>query len=171
MNYKNIIAVLFLGSVLQSQDGAILPGQKSAIFSLATSSGFSSDDLNEFLLQNYGAGLTDLTRNQGAEVIKAFQAGNVSKPKIKQKNNSRTSASFIEAGMKKQFHFRDGSVRDGEVISVSGDIATLKTSSGSFSIPKSEFLDETAEIKNKKGELFNGVVLGETEEECVKSIV
>ena len=167
MNYKNIIAVLFLGSVLLSQDGAILPGQKSAIFSLATSSGFSSDDLNEFLLQNYGAGLTDLTRNQGAEVIKAFQAGNVSKPKQKQKNNSRTSASFIETGMKKQFHFRDGSVRDGEVISVSGDIATLKTSSGSFSIPKSEFLDETAEIKNKKGELFNGVVLGETEEEFV----
>ena len=46
-------------------------------------------------------------------------------------------------------------------------MATLKTSSGSFTIPKSEFLDETAEIKNKKGELFNGVVLGETEEEFV----
>ena len=65
---------------------------------------------------------------------------------------------------KKQFHFRDGSVRVGEVISVSDDIATLKTSSGSFKIPRNEFLDETAEIKNKKGELFNGVVLGETEE-------
>ena len=69
--------------------------------------------------------------------------------------------------MKKQFHFRDGSVRVGEVVSVSDDIATLKTSSGSFRIPKNEFLDETAEIKNKKGELFNGVVLGETEEEFV----
>ena len=69
--------------------------------------------------------------------------------------------------MKKQFHFRDGSVRVGEIISVNDDIATLKTSSGSFKIPKSEFLDETAEIKNKKGELFNGVVLGETEEEFV----
>ena len=69
--------------------------------------------------------------------------------------------------MKKQFHFRDGSVRVGEIISVNDDMATLKTSSGSFTIPKSEFLDETAEIKNKKGELFNGVVLGETEEEFV----
>ena len=69
--------------------------------------------------------------------------------------------------MKKQFHFRDGSVRVGEIISVNDDMATLKTSSGSFTIPKSEFLDETAEIKNKKGEFFNGVVLGETEEEFV----
>ena len=33
-------------------------------------------------------------------------------------------------------------------------MATLKTSSGSFTIPKSEFLDETAEIKNKKGEFL-----------------
>ena len=69
--------------------------------------------------------------------------------------------------MKKQFHFRDGSVRVGEIISVNGDMANLKTSSGSFNIPKDEFLDETAEIKNKKGELFNGVVLGETDEEFI----
>ena len=85
----------------------------------------------------------------------------------KQREVKKTSASFIEPGMKKQFHFRDGSVRVGEIISVNDDMATLKTSSGSFTIPKSEFLDETAEIKNKKGELFNGVVLGETEEEFV----
>ena len=44
--------------------------------------------------------------------------------------------------MKKQFHFRDGSVRVGEIISVSGDVANLKTSSGSFNIPKDEFLDD-----------------------------
>ena len=42
--------------------------------------GFSTEDLNSYLLQNYGVGLTDLTRTQGAEVIKAFQAGNVYKP-------------------------------------------------------------------------------------------
>ena len=167
MNCKNIIVTLFLTSVLLSQSGAILPGQKSAISSLATSAGFSTNDLNEYLLQNYGVGLTDLTRDQGAEVIKAFQAGSVYKPKPRQKKIEKKSATFIEVGMKKQFHFRDGSVRVGEVISVSDDIATLKTSSGSFRIPKNEFLDETAEIKNKKGELFNGVVLGETEEEFV----
>ena len=77
MNCKNIIVTLFLTSVLLSQSGAILPGQKSAISSLATSAGFSTNDLNEYLLQNYGVGLTDLTRDQGAEVIKAFQAGSV----------------------------------------------------------------------------------------------
>ena len=84
-------------------------------------------------------------------MIKAFQAGGVYKPKPRQKKIEKKSATFIEVGMKKQFHFRDGSVRVGEVISVSDDIATLKTSSGSFRIPKNEFLDETAEIKNKRG--------------------
>ncbi|MFL3004933.1 MAG: hypothetical protein ACJZ1R_02080 [Candidatus Neomarinimicrobiota bacterium] len=167
MKFKYIFLPVFLFSWLFSQDGSILPGQKSAIASLATSSGFSTENLNTYLLQNYGVGLTDLTRTQGAEVIKAFQAGNVSKPKSSQREIKKTSASFIEPGMKKQFHFRDGSVRVGEIISVNDDMATLKTSSGSFKIPKTEFLDETAEIKNKKGELFNGVVLGETEEEFV----
>ena len=167
MKFKYIFLPVFLFSWLFSQDGSILPGQKSAIASLATSSGFSTENLNTYLLQNYGVGLTGLTRIQGAEVIKAFQAGNVSKPKSIQREIKKTSASFIEPGMKKQFHFRDGSVRVGEIISVNDDVATLKTSSGSFKIPKGEFLDETAEIKNKKGELFNGVVLGETEEEFV----
>ena len=165
MKFKYIFLTIFLFSWLFSQEGSILPGQKSAIASLATSAGFSTEDLNSYLLQNYGVGLTDLTRTQGADVIKAFQAGNVYKPK--QREAKKTSASFIEPGMKKQFHFRDGSVRVGEIISVNDNMATLKTSSGSFTIPKSEFLDETAEIKNKKGELFNGVVLGETEEEFV----
>ena len=167
MKFKTTFLSLFLFSWLFSQTGSILPGQKSAISSLAISAGFSTENLNSYLLQNYGVGLTDLTRTQGAEVIKAFQAGNVSKPQVKQEETKKTSATFIEAGMKKQFHFRDGSVRDGEVISVNDDIATLKTSSGSFTIPKSEFLDETAEIRNKKGEMFSGVVLGETEEEFV----
>ena len=167
MKFKTTFLSLFLFSWLFSQTGSILPGQKSAISSLAVSAGFSTENLNSYLLQNYGVGLTDLTRTQGAEVIKAFQAGNVSKPQVKQEETKKTSATFIEAGMKKQFHFRDGSVRDGEVISVNDDVAILKTSSGSFTIPKGEFLDETAEIKNKKGEMFNGVVLGETEEEFV----
>ena len=167
MKFKNVYLTLFLFSWLFPQEGSILPGQKSAISSLASSAGFSIENLNTYLLQNYGVGLTDLTRTQGAEVIKAFQAGTVLKPEKKQIKNKKTSASFIEPGMKKQFHFRDGSVRVGEIISVKDNMATLKTSSGSFTIPKSEFLDETAEIKNKKGELFNGVVLGETEEEFV----
>ena len=167
MKFENIFLALFLFSWLFSQENSILPGQKTAISSLATSAGFSTEDLNSYLFLNYGVGLTDLTRIQGAEIIRSFQAGNVSKPKTIQKETKKTSASFIEPGMNKQFHFRDGSVRDGEVTHVKEDIVTLKTSSGIFTIPKSEFLDETAEIKNKKGEMFSGVVLGETEEEFV----
>ncbi len=167
MKFNNIFLTAFLFSWLFSQANSILPGQKSAIASLATSAGFSTENLNSYLLQNYGVELAGLTQIQGAEVIKSFQAGKVYKPQTKQKETKKTSATFIEAGMKKQFHFRDGSVRDGEVISVNNDIVTLKTSSGSFTIPKSEFLDETADIKNKKGEMFSGVVLGETEEEFV----
>ena len=167
MKSKYLLLTLFLCSSLFSQQDPILPAQKSAISSLATSAGFSRQDLDQYLLGNYGVGLADLNRNQGAEVIKTFQSNNAPKPKTYQKRSEKTSASFIEAGMKKQFHFRDGSVRVGEIISVSGDVANLKTSSGSFNIPKDEFLDETAEIKNKKGELFNGVVLGETDEEFI----
>ena len=167
MKLINIFLTAFLFSWLFSQANSILPGQKAAITSLATAAGFSTENLHDYLVQNYGVGLTDLTQIQGAEIIKDFQAGNVYKPSVKPKETKKTSATFIETGMKKQFHFRDGSVRDGEVISVNDDIVTLKTSSGSFTIPKKEFLDETAEIKNKKGEMFSGVVLGETEEEFV----
>ena len=167
MKSKNIFLAFFLFSWLLSQEASILPAQKSAISSLATSAGFSNENLKSYLLQNYGVDLKDLTRSQGAEIIKAFQAGNVSQPKAIKKEVKRKSASFIEPGMRKQFHFRDGSVRVGEITSVNESMATLKTSSGNFTIPKSEFLDETAEIKNKKGELFNGVVLGETDEEFV----
>ncbi|MAL64521.1 MAG: hypothetical protein CMF94_00310 [Candidatus Marinimicrobia bacterium] len=153
-------------SWLFAQQSSILPAQKKAISSLATSYGFSAENLDDYLVQNFGTGLENLTRVQGAEVIKAFQAKNIPKSFLK-KQEAKKSASFIEPGMKKQFHFRDGSVRDGEILTVKDNMATLKTSSGSFTIPTSEFLDETAEIKNKKGELFNGVVLGETEEEFV----
>ena len=153
-------------SWLFAQQSSILPAQKKAISSLATSYGFSAKNLDDYLVQNFGTGLENLTRVQGAEVIKAFQAKNIPKSFLR-KQEAKKSASFIEPGMKKQFHFRDGSVRDGEILTVNDNMATLKTSSGNFTIPTSEFLDETAEIKNKKGELFNGVVLGETEEEFV----
>ena len=164
MNIKNAIKLFVLISLLFSQSAAILPGQKSAISSLASSAGLSTEDLNSLLLELYGVDLDRLTQNQGADVIRTFQSGDISKPKVKVE---KKAASFIEVGMKKQFHFRDGSVRDGEIVSVKDGSATLKTGSGTFTIPMSEFLDETAKIKNKKGELFNGVVLGETEEEFI----
>ena len=57
-------------------------------------------------------------------------------------------------GMKKRFHFRDGSINEGEILNVEGDLVELKTGSGTFKIPRNEFLAETAEITNKTGEKF-----------------
>ena len=76
-----------------------------------------------------------------------------------------TAASVLEEGMKKRFHFKDGSISEGEIINVDNEVVTLSTESGEFKIPKTEFLAETAEITNKKGEKFVGNVLSEDEEE------
>ena len=167
MTITKYITLTLFSAFLLAQDGAILPGQKSAIQSLSAAAGFSNADLNTYLIQNYGQTLDGLSRTDGAIVIKVFQAGSASKPEpIKQKAELAV-ASILEAGMKKRFHFRDGSVREGEILSIENGAVSLKTGSGTFNIPSSQFLSETAEIKNKKGELFKGVVLGETVEEFI----
>lgn len=167
MRITSILLSTLLTTALIAQAGAILPGQKTAITSLAMSAGFSNEDLSTYLLQNYGNNIDQLTQAQGAAIIKAFQTGAVSKPEKPKKKKVLEAASILEAGMNKRFHFRDGTVRDGEILSVENDIAVLKTNSGAFEIPTSEFLSETAQITNKKGELFNGGVVTETSEEFI----
>ncbi len=167
MTIAKYITLMLFSAFLLAQDGAILPGQKSAIQSLSTAAGFSSADLNTYLVQNYGQTLGGLSRTQGASVIKEFQTGSASKPVAAKKEADLAVASILETGMKKRFHFRDGSVRDGEIISMESGTVAIKTGSGTFNIPSDQFLSETAEVKNKKGELFKGVVLGETAEEFI----
>jgi len=171
MKKQPFLMVLFLVTILCAQDGTILPGQKSAIRSLATNAGFVGRDLTTYLIQNYGRNINGLTRIDGAEIIKAFQAGAIVKPapfvQTKQKSPTLEIATILDVGMKKRFHFRDGTIRDGEILSIKDDIVSLQTGSGVFNIPSEEFLSETAEITNKKGELFKGSVLGETQEEFV----
>ena len=167
MTITKYITLMLFSAFLFAQDGAILPGQKSAIQSLSTAAGFSSADLNTYLVQNYGQTLDGLSRTQGASAIKAFQTGSASKPAAAQQKEDLAVASILEVGMKKRFHFTDGSVRDGEIISIEDGKVAIKTGSGTFNIPANQFLSETAEIKNKKGELFKGVVLGETAEEYI----
>jgi hypothetical protein len=164
MTIAKYITLMLFSAFLLAQDGAILPGQKSAIQSLSTAAGFSSADLNTYLVQNYGQTLDALSRTDGAAVIKAFQAGSASKPVTAP---ALQVASTLEPGMKKLFHFRDGTVREGEILTIEDGIAVLKTGSGTFNIPADQFLSETAEITNKKGELFKGVVIGETIEEFI----
>ena len=167
MTIAKYITLIFFSTFLFAQDGAILPGQKSAIQSLSSAAGFSSADLNTYLVQNYGQTLGGLSRTQGASVIKEFQTGSASKPAAAKQEADLAVASILEVGMKKRFHFTDGSVRDGEILSIEDGTVAIKTASGTFNIPADQFLSETAEIKNKKGELFKGVVLGETAEEYI----
>tara|TARA_B100001250_G_C19811978_1_gene796154 strand:+ start:2449 stop:3927 length:1479 start_codon:yes stop_codon:yes gene_type:complete len=167
MTTAKYIALVLFSTFLFAQGGSILPGQKSAIQSLSTAAGFTSADLNTYLVQNYGQTLDGLSRAQGASAIKALQAGSVKKPIANQQSGGLAVASVLETGMKKRFHFSDGSVRDGEILSIENQVVSLKTGSGTFNIPANQFLSETAEIKNKKGELFKGVVLGETAEEYI----
>ena len=167
MTITKYITLVLFSAFLFAQDGAILPGQKSAIQSLSTAAGFTSGDLNTYLAQNYGQTLDGLSRTQGASAIKAFQTGSALKPAAAQQKEDLAVASILEVGMKKRFHFTDGSVRDGEIVSIENEVVAIKTGSGTFNIPSNQFLSETAEIKNKKGELFKGVVLGETAEEYI----
>ena len=167
MTIAKYIALMLFSAFLLAQDGVILPGQKSAIRSLSTAAGFTSADLNTYLVQNYGQTLDGLSRTQGASAIKAFQTGSASKPVAAQQKEDLAVASILEIGMKKRFHFSDGSVRDGEILSIENETVAIKTGSGTFNIPANQFLSETAEVKNKKGELFKGVVLGETAEEYI----
>ena len=167
MTITKYITLMLFSAFLFAQDGAILPGQKSAIQSLSTAAGFSSADLNTYLVQNYGQTLGSLSRTQGASVIKEFQTGSASKPVAAKQEADLAVASILEVGMKKRFHFTDGSVRDGEILSIEDGTVAIKTASGTFNIPSDQFLSETAEVKNKKGELFKGVVLGETAEEYI----
>ena len=80
MTITKYITLTLFSAFLLAQDGAILPGQKSAIQSLSAAAGFSNADLNTYLIQNYGQTLDGLSHTQGTNVINKFQAGSVSKP-------------------------------------------------------------------------------------------
>jgi len=167
MRLNRHLALVFLTASLMAQDGTILPGQKSAIYSLAQSGGYSAKDLESYLVESYGKQINNLTRTEGAEVIRALQAGIEVRRAPTNTNKDLETASLLEPGMKKLFHLRDGTIRDGEILSVEDDLVVLKTASGTFNIPSDQFLSETADITNKKSELFKGVVLGETVEEFI----
>ena len=174
-----IITIFMFFTLLYAQTDQIFFGQQKAIKNLSQESGMSDADLDNYIMQRYGLPLNKLSQSQGAALITDFQNGTISKasimskPAVKtvsqlstaDKNALLTAASVLEKGMKKRFHFKDGSISEGEIINVDNEVVTLSTESGEFKIPKTEFLAETAEITNKKGEKFVGNVLSEDEEE------
>ena len=167
MKTMKLISILMLTCMLVAQDGSILPGQKKAIMTMAQSSGYSTEQWNSYLIQEYGKEIDDLSRNEGAEIIMAFQSGTIAMRSTPAKKIGLETASLLEAGMKKLFHFQDGTIRNGEIVSIEDGLVALKTNSGTFKIPSDQFLSETADITNKRGELFKGIVLGETIEEFI----
>ena len=167
MKTVKLILLLMLTDMVVAQDGSILPGQKKAIMTMAQSSGYSTEQWNSYLIQEYGKGMDDLSRNEGAEIIMAFQSGTIAMRSAPVKRIGLETASLLEPGMKKLFHFQDGTIRNGEIISIEDNLVALKTTSGTFKIPSDQFLSETADITNKRGELFKGIVLGETIEEFI----
>jgi hypothetical protein len=174
-----IITIFMVCSLLYAQADQIFFGQQKAIKNLSKDSGMSESDLEAYIIQRYGQPLNKLSQAQGASLITDFQSGAISKASIMsrsvvgkesqlskaEKKALLTAASVLEEGMKKRFHFKDGSISEGEIINVDNEVVTLSTESGEFKIPKTEFLAETAEITNKKGEKFVGNVLSEDEEE------
>jgi hypothetical protein len=174
-----IITIFMVCSLLYAQADQIFFGQQKAIKNLSKDSGMSESDLEAYIIQRYGQPLNKLSQAQGASLITDFQSGAISKASIMsrsvvgkesqlskaEKKALLTAASILEKGMKKRFRFRDGSISEGEIINVENEVVTLATESGEFKIPKTEFLAETAEITNKKGEKFVGNVLSEDEEE------
>ena len=174
---NKLIALIIFSTLLIGQTEPIFFGQQKAIQSLAAQSGFTAEDLNKYIEQQYGRALHELTQTQGAALITDFQNGAisindiqpkfVSNPQLSEAERKKllTAASVLEEGMKKRFHFRDGSINEGEILNVEGDLVELKTGSGVFKIPRNEFLAETAEITNKSGERFVGNVLADTAEE------
>jgi len=168
MSFKKHFIIIFVVLFVALNAQSILPGQKTAIQSLANSSGFTSEDLDSYLMQNYGKSINELSRNDGANIIKGFQNNTIKKPSMAIKSNEELDiASTLEPGMKKRFHFTDGTIKEGEIVSIENGKVKLKTQSGTFNYPENMFLSETAEITNKKGESFKGVVLGETLEEFI----
>ena len=168
MDIKRFTSIFLLSSLVFGQSENILPGQIRAIITLSSNAGFSETELENLLLQNFESGLESLTRDQGAEVIKGLQAKKYSVPVKKELEVKPLKiADALEVGMTKRFHFSDGTIREGEILVIENQIIRLKTSSGTFNIPSKEFLDESAEITNKNGELFKGSVLGETAEEFI----
>ena len=85
-----------------------------------------------------------MSRNQGAEVIKGFQSRSIKRPiekiVVKEIKRDLTVAKSLEVGMRKRFHFLDGTIREGEILSIDNEVIRLKTSSGTFNIPSEQFL-------------------------------
>ena len=78
-----------------------------------------------------------------------------------------TVATILEVGMEKRFHLLDNNIIQGKIIKIDEDICHIETNDGVLRIPKSDILDEKAEITKKDGTRFSGPVILENGEEIL----
>lgn len=176
---------------LVAQDGTAIPAQKLAIETLATQNGFTPKQLDEYLLNNYGSALNNLSRNNAVSVIQAFQSESKPKPivhvkpvpvkkpitrqvqkpalkkKVVPKEEDRPRASILEAGMSKRFYLVDGNIITGTILEIKGDVCSIETPDGTLRIPSSDILEETAKITKKDDTRYVGPVLRDSMQEIV----
>ena len=111
---KKILLIMFILSFIYTQNEMILPAQKNAIKSLSQEKGFSDDDLNNYLYNEYGMNLSGLSKEQAMNIIQQFQGENPPKSS----NEEPALADILEVGMSKQFYLKDGNRIRGEIMAI-----------------------------------------------------
>lgn len=187
-----VFAVIFHSTVLP-QSEPILTAQAAAIRNMATRQGFSPAQLNTYIEQQYGIPLGQLTRDQAAGVIRAFQSDNPPRPSVVavpptapfQRGAAAEPpgpvpvpgqppvlgepilAEFLEVGMSKRFHLVDGNILQGIIVRVEDGLCHIETIDGLLRVPSDSILEERAAITKRDGTHYVGPVLRETMEEII----
>lgn len=184
--------LLFTLSLVSAQQDPILPGQLDAVRMLAVKQGFTIETLDEYLYQQWGSPLSDLTKADGAKLIRLFQSedaptpadiirkvpappavtAQAPRPKPKRRPAAKTIrepilAEILEVGMNKRFHLVDGSIYKGEIVNIVDGVCHIETIDGLLKIPSKDILEERAEVTKKDDSRYIGPVLSETTEEMV----
>ena len=79
----SLLVVFAFSSILLAQSTLIFDGQKKAIRTLSTQSGFTETTLQNYIIYEYGVQLGQLTQTQGSQLIKKFQSGSITPPQTK----------------------------------------------------------------------------------------
>jgi len=181
---KHVLLFTFFTAILVGQDASILPAQKTAIITLATKNGYTQLSLNNYLQGTYNTTLDNLSQENAVKVIQDFQQDQSPSPELSSSNpmnrgpattskaqpapqSSLLTASILEEGMSKRFYLVDGNIISGTILKIKGNVCQIETPDGLLSIPKSDILEETAQITKKDDTRYVGPVLKDSQQEIV----
>ena len=186
------IVVCLLGATFAfAQERYILPAQVRAVRGLAAEQGFTEETLDVEVRAIWGMALEQLTRTQGADLIRRFQSANPPKPSPPRRTTAAAQAQtpaparvrFQDAlafagpepilaqnlvvGMSKRFHLLDGNIIKGTILRIEEDICQIETIDGILRVPSKVILEELASITKRDDTHYVGPVLRETPEEII----